>query len=189
MPKNDKAVMRLFVSLRPPAPVREMLLDTMEGVPAARWQDDEQLHLTLRFLGEVGPREAVDVAGALAQVRAPAPEVRIAGVGTFADTLWAGVAPHDALAALHRKVDHACVRAGLPPERRAYLPHITLARFARTAARDPALARWVEAHAGLSSPRFALAHLILYESILGRGGAVYEPLERWPLGTAGTITG
>ena len=173
--------MRLFVASRPPVAVRAVLLDLMEGVAPARWQDDDQLHLTLRFLGDVDPRQAEDVAAALGAVHAPAPEVRLAGVGRFRDTLWAGVAPADALAALHRKVDHACVRAGLEPERRAYLPHITLARFARSAGSDPSVARWMAAHAGLASEPFALTHLILYESTLNRVGAVYEPLLRWPL--------
>lgn len=176
--------MRLFVALRPPVAIRAALLDTMEGIAPARWQDDEQIHVTLRFIGEVERPQAEDIAAALAGVHAPAPEVRIAGVGRFADAIWAGLAPHDALAALHRKVDHACVRAGLEPERRAYLPHVTLARFSRSAAQDPAIARWLADHAGLASPPFTLDHLVLYESTLGRGGARYEPLARWPLGTA-----
>ena len=181
--------MRLFIALTPPAAVRAQLLDTMEGIAFARWQDEEQLHVTLRFIGEVDSREAEDVAAAIAGIHAPVPSVRIAGVGRFADTLWAGLAPHDPLAALHRKVDHACVRAGLEPERRAYLPHITLARFSRSAARDPAIDRWLATHAGLATEPFPLRHIALYESTLGHGGARYEMLARWPLGTAVDIVG
>ena len=181
--------MRLFVALRPPATVRANLLDLMEGVGPARWQDDDQLHVTLRFIGEVDTRQAEDVAAALGAIHAPVPVVRIAGVGRFTDTLWAGLAPADPLAALHRKVDHACVRAGLPPERRAFLPHITLARFARSGGSDPSVERWLATHAGLTSPAFPLCHLILYESTLGRSGAVYEPLMRWPLGTGPATAG
>ena len=187
--ENDKSVMRLFVALRPAAAVRSSLLDVMEGVTAARWQDDDQLHLTLRFIGDVYMRQAEDVAAVLGAIHAPAPHARIMGVGQFRDTLWAGLAPAEPLAALHRKVDHACVRVGLPPERRAYLPHITLARFSRSAADDPTIARWLAANAGLASDPFPLGHLILYESTLGRGGAAYEVLMRWPLGTAPVITG
>ena len=188
-PESDKLVMRLFIALRPPVQVRELLLDIAEGVASARWQDDEQIHVTLRFIGDVERWQAEDVASALAAVRAPAPEVRIAGVGRFADTLWAGLAPAEPLAALHRKVDHACVRAGLAPERRAYLPHITLARFARSAGSDPAIDRWIATHAAIASDPFTLTHLTLYESTLRADGAVYEPLIRWPLGTAPAITG
>ncbi len=107
--------MRLFIALRPPPPVRARLLDTMEGVGFARWQGDDQLHVTLRFIGEVERPQAEDIAAALDGVRAPAFEVRVAGVGRFSDTLWAGLSPAEPLAALHRKVDHACVRAGLGP--------------------------------------------------------------------------
>ncbi|WP_375392562.1 RNA 2',3'-cyclic phosphodiesterase [uncultured Sphingomonas sp.] len=178
--------LRLFVALRPPVAIRERLLALMGGIAAARWQDDEQLHLTLRFVGEVDERTAEDLAAALAQVHAPAPCVALAGVGRFGDArrtaaLWAGVAPHDGLAGLHRKVDRACVRAGLPPERRAYLPHVTLARLPRSAGADPAIDRWLADAGGLASAPFDMTWLILYESRLGRDGARYEPLARWPL--------
>ena len=177
---------RLFVALRPPPPVRALLLDAAGAVPGARWQDDDQLHLTLRFVGEVPAATGDDLLAALGQVHAPAPVIALAGVGRFdrrgrTDTLWAGVRPRDALAHLHRKVDAACVRAGLPPERRAFLPHITLARLSRGAGAGVELERWVADHAGLASPPFTCAHLILYESVLGRTGASYEPVMRWPL--------
>ena len=180
---------RLFVALRPPPPIRERLFDLMDGVPGARWQDDEQLHLTVRFIGEADPHLANDLVACLGQVFAPAPTVRLAGVGRFAhrgraDALWAAVAPHDALQHLHRKVEAACVRAGLAPERRAFLPHITLARLPRSIGGAPEVERWVAEHAGLASAPFTLPHLILYQSHLGREGASYEPVMRWPLGPA-----
>ncbi|TPG15708.1 RNA 2',3'-cyclic phosphodiesterase [Sphingomonas oligophenolica] len=180
---------RLFVALRPPPAIREVLFDTMDGVPAARWQDDEQLHLTLRFIGDVDRPVAEDVAAALAAIHTAAPVVALGGVGRFArrgrtEALWAAVTPHDALAHLHRKVDQACVRAGLDPERRAYLPHITLARLPRSLGEERPVEAWLARAASLASAPFALPHLILYHSALGRGGAVYEPIARWPLGTS-----
>lgn len=174
---------RLFVAIRPPAAIRSRLLSLMEGVAGARWQDDAQLHLTLRFIGEVDSHCADDVAAALAGVRQPRFEIALNGLGRFErrgrpEALWAGVAPHDALDHLHRKVDQALVRAGLKPESRAYLPHITLARFGRDAGSlDPFLAR----HGGLSSTPFEVAYFSLFESHLGHSGAVYEPVERYPL--------
>lgn len=179
-------MLRLFVALRPPAPVRDRLLTLMHGIPGARWQADEQLHLTLRFIGEVDERTAEDVAAALGGLRAPAPAVALAGVGRFGDrrrgwTLWAGLTPHDALGALHRKVDQACVRAGLAPERRAYLPHITLARLPRGGGAGPETEHWLGDAAGLASAPFPLPHLILYRSTLSREGAQYDALMRWPL--------
>ena len=168
---------RLFVALRPPPAIRALLAATQGGVPHARWQDDDQLHLTVRYIGEVERPVAEEVALALGQIHAPAPTVALAGVGAFdkqgrVDTLWAGVAPHDALAALHRKVDQALVRIGLDPERRAYLPHITLARLPRSAGADPAIERWrARPCRRCRASRSCLDALILYESRLGRDGA------------------
>lgn len=177
---------RLFVALRPPRAVRDALVDVMDGVPGARWQDDDQLHLTTRFIGAVERPVAEDIAAALGSVHAPQIDVAIAGVGQFgqrsrSDALWAGVTPHGALAALHRKVDQAMVRVGLQPERRAYLPHITLARLPRALNAGPEIAAWLARHAGLAGAPFSFEHLILYESQLGRSGASYEPIARWPL--------
>ncbi|WEK43018.1 MAG: RNA 2',3'-cyclic phosphodiesterase [Candidatus Sphingomonas colombiensis] len=177
---------RLFVALRPPAVIRAALAQMMNGVPGARWQADAQLHLTLRFIGEVERPLAEEIALAISAVAAPAPVVSLAAVGQFdkrgrTDALWAGLTPHEALGALHRKVDHALVRLGLEPERRAYLPHITLARLPRSAGHGPALERWIADHATLSSAPFAMADLILYESSLGHAGASYVPIVRHPL--------
>ena len=177
---------RLFVALRPPPSVRAALAATMDGIPRARWQDDDQIHLTVRYIGEVDRRVAEDVVLALGHVHAAPIDIALSGVGAFEhkgriDALWAGVTPHDALAALHRKVDHALVRLGLAPEGRAYLPHFTLARFSRGAGVDPEIDLWQAAHAGLSSPAFRIEHLTLFESHLGGEGARYEVVERWPL--------
>jgi RNA 2',3'-cyclic 3'-phosphodiesterase len=162
-------MIRLFAALRPPPAVRNTLLARMSGVPGARWQDDDQLHLTLRYIGEVDERVAGDVATALASVAGAAPTVRLAGVGRFekrgrTDALWAGVAPHDALAALHRK-----------------MPHITLARLSRGVGAEAEIDAWIVANAALASDAFAMTHIVLYESTLRREGASYEALARWPL--------
>lgn len=181
--REDRRLHRLFIALRPPPPMRRELLDIMDGVDGARWQDDEQLHLTIRYVGAVERPIAEDIAVALQAVHAPALDLALAGVGRF-DTgsrgraLWAGVTPHDAVLALHRKVDHALVRAGLPPEGRAFLPHITLARLNRSSG---PVDGFLAAHAGLTSVAMRFDHLILYESHLGPDGAWYEPVARYPL--------
>lgn len=188
-------MMRLFIALRPPPPIRELLFDLMDGVPGARWQDDEQLHLTMRFVGEVERPQAEDLAAALGNVHLPAaPVVALAGVGSFgargrADTLWAGVSPAGMLADLHARVERACALAGLPPERRRYHPHVTVARLARSAGAGPAVDDWLARHAALAGEPFVLPHLILYRSHLARSGAAYEPVARWPLGTGAGIAG
>lgn len=177
-------MIRLFVGLRLPAAIRTQLLALMGGIPGARWQDDGQLHITLRFIGEVDERAAEDAALALSAVHWPPVELALDGVGTFdsrgrINAVWAGVRPREALAGLHRKIDQALVRAGQEPERRAYLPHVTLARMNTP---SEGVARFVEAHAGLASPAFTLAHFYLFESSLGHEGARYDVVERYALG-------
>jgi RNA 2',3'-cyclic 3'-phosphodiesterase len=174
---------RLFVAIRPPENIRELLLDLMEGVPAVRWQDDEQLHLTLRFIGEVERPIADDVATTLAPIRFEPFSLALDGVGKFEKhrhgALWAGVQPKDQLKALNAKVERACQSAGVEPERRAFHPHITLARWKGKA---PKVDRFIERNGGLVSDPWEVGDFILYESHLGRAGAHYEPVEKYSLG-------
>src|SRR5438046_4833117 len=111
---------RLFVAIRPPEPIRDLLIDAMDDSADFRWQDEEQLHLTLRFIGEVERPMANDLADALGQIRAEPFAVRIIGVGRFeqrnSGALWAGVEPKEPLTALAAKVERACVGIGLEPE-------------------------------------------------------------------------
>lgn len=174
---------RLFVALRPPAAIRDALLALTSGVAGARWQDDEQLHVTLRFIGEADRHVAEDIDSALATIACTMPPLALAGVGRFdtrgrTTTLWAGVVPAEPLAHLHRKIDAALVRAGLPPERRAFTPHITLARLN---APEEATASWLRDHGSLRSKPFAIDSFLLFESHLGRAGARYEAIARYPL--------
>jgi 2'-5' RNA ligase len=175
---------RLFVAIRPPRLVREHLLAAMGGVGGARWQSDEQLHLTLRFIGEVDRRVAEDVDAALRSVHQPPFEIALNGTGAFdrrgvPSALWAGVTPHEPLAALHRKIEQALVRAGIAPEGRAFLPHITLARLPRGAG---PVEGFVRGQSGLSGTAFTVDAFGLFESRLAPGGAEYMLVERYSLG-------
>ena len=70
---------RLFVALRPPRAMREQLLDAMGGVPGARWQSDDQLHLTLSFIGDVDRPLADDIAACLTAIDRPRPAIALRG--------------------------------------------------------------------------------------------------------------
>jgi 2'-5' RNA ligase len=173
---------RLFVAIRPPRDIRDLLLGLMGRIPKARWQDEEQLHLTLRFIGEVDGHRAEDVAAALSSLHHQRFDIAVSGIGSFErrgkGALWAGLAPHDELKALHKKVDQACLRAGIEPDKRTYHPHITLARLNRDTG---PVAPFVEQWAGLSSAPFSVETICLYESRLGSGGASYTIVQRYPL--------
>jgi RNA 2',3'-cyclic 3'-phosphodiesterase len=175
---------RLFVAIRPPEDVRDLLLDAMDDSTDFRWQDEEQLHLTLRFVGEVERPVADDLAAELARIRAPPFELRVAGTGRFeqrsSGALWAGVEPRALVAALAAKVERACLAVGLDPERRAFHPHITLARW--KGRRGHEVARFLERTRGLSSDPFDVGDFILFESRLSRHGAHYHEAARFELG-------
>ena len=174
---------RLFVAIRPPAVIRARLLDLMEGVKGARWQDEDQLHLTLRFIGEVDRHVAEDVVAALGSIHHPCFELALNGIGSFdrrgqPTTLWVGLTPHEPLKALHKKVDQAVLQAGVEPDRRAYMPHITLARLNRSTGPIAAL---LERSGGISSTPFHVGEFRLYESDLSPQGAIYSVVERYAL--------
>jgi 2'-5' RNA ligase len=175
---------RLFVAIRPPEPIRDLLIDAMDESPDFRWQDDEQLHVTLRFIGEVDRPVADDLADALGRIRAERFLLRIANVGRFEQrsggALWAGVEPREPLAALAAKVERVCQQVGLKPERRAFHPHITLARW--KGRRTSETQDFLERRRGLSSPPFDITEFTLFESRLSRHGAHYEEVASYALG-------
>lgn len=163
--------------------MRRALLECMGGIPFARWQDDAQLHLTLGFIGEVDRRRADEIATALQMIDGPCPTLAIDGVGAFdrrgtVHTLYARVAPDEALFRLRQRVDRAIASVGLPPEHRAFVPHVTLARLSQSA---PAIVGFVQRNAGLTAPAATLDDFLLYESMLGSGGAVYHVAARYGL--------
>jgi 2'-5' RNA ligase len=174
-------MLRLFIAIELPVPVRDALAAVMGGVAGARWQTDEQLHLTLRFIGEVDRHMAADIAAALATVNVTAFDLVLDGIGSFdnrgrVDTLWVGVAPRAAAAALAARVDSALGRVGLPPETRAFVPHITVARLGRNAGPItdfPAMP--------IPAMRFAVTGFALWESRLGHAGSDYQIIERYPV--------
>ena len=169
---------RLFVAIRPPAVVRQTLLGAMGGIEGARWQDEGQLHLTLAFVGEAEGARTNDLMEALAEVQSAPFRAEIAGVGHFErnslpTAVWAKVPLSDPLSQLQRRVERACRRAGLETERRAYRPHITLARLKRTAG---PIGGWLVEHGTLRAGPWDVAGFTLFESLLRAGGSLYVPL-------------
>ena len=184
--ENDSLVKmhRLFVAIRPPQAALDLLVDTMEDGPELGWVAEDNIHLTLRFIGEVERWQANDIADALARVRFPPFEIAIRGTGRFdrkggGGALWAGIEPKKPGAELAAKVDRACVSAGLEPERRAFHPHVTLARWRRGGA--AAAEAFERRHSDLASAPFAVEEFILFESHLSRQGAHYEEAARFGL--------
>ena len=172
-------MIRLFVGLTLPAAQRQRLSVLSHGVKGARWVVPENLHITLRFIGEVDEDVAENLAQALSTVRAAPFTVRIRELGTFGNpphSIWAGVAdePCGALAALHANVESALVREGLEPEHRKYTPHVTLA-YCRKAAINR-VAMYLESSDAVALEPFDVTGFSLFQSHLHPEGAQYEPV-------------
>jgi 2'-5' RNA ligase len=168
--------MRLFTALALPDEITRPLLLMQAGVPGARWQKREQLHLTLRFIGEVDGAEANAIDDALAAITAPSFALELKGVGSFGGKnprdLWAGAAPNEALAHLNRKIESALQRIGLEPEARKFTPHVTLARLKNSP--RGAVMDYLTDHALYASMPFAVTAFCLYSSKLTSDGSIYR---------------
>jgi 2'-5' RNA ligase len=176
--------MRLFVALRVPKAVTQSLMLLQGGVPGARWQIPEQLHLTLRFIGEVENRDIDLIDDMLAGIMAPDFTLQLHGVGQFGNkqvhSLWAGVRPSPVLDHLARKVDNAIRRIGQPQDAHPFKPHVTLARM-RHPDNDKVM-EWLAYHALYTSAEFPVEDFQLYSSRLTNDGSIYTAEEDYPLG-------
>jgi 2'-5' RNA ligase len=179
---------RLFTAVELPAEIRHGLARLRIPLPGAKWVEEENLHLTLRFAGDIDNRLAAEFADALAQVDVPAFELRLQGLGAFGGNdprvLWAGVETSTALETLARANERAARAAGLPAEARTFKPHVTIARLRH--ARADAVAKVLGRHGAFRSPAFTVERFVLMSSRPQVGGGPYVVEEAFPLaGTAG----
>ncbi len=176
--------MRLFVGLTLPSPIRQSLEALGSGLPGARWVDPSNLHMTLRFIGEVDGPAAEDLNAELVSVRAPGFDLAFDGLGSFGSghkvrAVWVAAVPSPALLHLHDKIESAVVRAGFEPEHRKFTPHVTLARLKKGSPRR--VGEYLEARGGFSTAPFPVAALTLFRSHLSQAGAQYEEVASYPL--------
>ena len=177
-------MIRLFVALELPDRVRDRLSGLCNGVPDVRWVEPANMHLTLRFIGEVEEPLLPEIDHALSNVRSSGFSLTLEGVDIFGDrrrarTLWAGVQGCESLKVLQGRIESALVRAGLDAEPRKLHPHVTLARL--KGMKVDKLVSYLQANAAFRSEAFPLSEFVLYSSSLGRSGAVYAPEARYPL--------
>ncbi len=168
--------MRLFTAIEIPEPLREDLALMMGGIPGARWISEENLHLTIRFIGDVDRHTAQDIDDALSAISARPFSLTLKSVGFFGDpprTLWTGLEKSDALLHLVEKVDSCLTRLRIDFEKRRYAPHVTLARL-----RDPSpehLRAYLNEYGGYRSDPFPVTRLTLFSSMRSHSGSSYTP--------------
>jgi 2'-5' RNA ligase len=174
---------RLFTGIEIPAEVREEIARLKVPLPGGRWTEPENLHLTLRFVGDLEKPQAREFADGLETIDVDAFELRLAGLGTFGGneprSIWAGVEQSAPLEALARANDRAARAAGLPPDGRQFKPHVTLARL-KYATPDE-IARVLQRIGAFRSKPFIVSRFVLFSAKPKVGGAPYAIEEAFPL--------
>ena len=190
--------MRLFVAIDIAPSIRTAIAQFVEGVrgfaPDVRWVHPESLHITLKFIGEWQRLE--ELKQSLAAVRGEPVDITFGGTGFFptpkaARVFWIGVDAPPQLATLAGAIDAATSKLGIESEKRAFTPHLTLARSGsgrpQRSSRDrnnSLFQRLQDGLATMPSPTFGTMtarEFFLFESKLSPKGAQYTKLERFPL--------
>ena len=185
--------MRLFVALEIPSEVRKNLATLIESLravsPQARWVRPENLHVTLKFIGEVPETKLASIRGALAGVRSEqAVALDSRGLGFFPNekhprVFWAGIEASPNLKALAADIDRATEKLGVAREQRPFSPHLTLARFEPPSLPEKLRAA-IQENAGCEFGLLRTTQFHLIESKLKRSGAEYTTVESFPFAAA-----
>ncbi|MGH9717923.1 MAG: RNA 2',3'-cyclic phosphodiesterase [Candidatus Acidiferrales bacterium] len=184
--------MRLFVALDLPDEIRKSLADAIGRLKpkfrGARWVRSESMHLTLKFIGHAvsdgDTQKLDDLRAALAAVRSDGPaELHYRGIGFFPNSrrprvVWCAVESSPNLAQLAAHIENTLEHMGIPREKRAFVPHLTLARIES----PRGIESLVRAAAELQSADFGSASetaFYLFESKLKPSGAEYKKIDTY----------
>ncbi|MEE4241195.1 MAG: RNA 2',3'-cyclic phosphodiesterase [Desulfopila sp.] len=170
-------MIRLFTAIPLPEQITPFLHAMGRSLPGAKAVPEDQIHVTLRFIGEVEGGLYHDIRESLAEVASEPFQLAIRGVGHFPPrgkprVLWAGLEPVDQLIALKRRIDTTLIQCGLPPDSRKYTPHVTLARLSNTPLNR--LTSFLAGNAFLEFDTIAVNCFNLYSSKLSPKGAIHS---------------
>ena len=175
---------RIFLALRLNEIAISLLKNLGGTVPGARPVPEEQMHLTIRFIGEVDGTMFKDIRERLLDLDSPEVDLAIGGVGHFPPrgaprVLWAGIAPSADLFTLRNRINSLLRQSGIDPDPRKFHPHITLARLKNTSSGK--VAKFLTENHDLAVPPFRVSELTLFSSILSSKGAVHSVEGCYPL--------
>jgi RNA 2',3'-cyclic 3'-phosphodiesterase len=183
-------MIRTFVAVEASEAVRrraEELIDALRVAGAdVKWVERQNMHLTLKFLGDVPSRDIPEVCRAVQSAVAAAQplELHLRGAGAFPSagrprTVWLGAAEgEEELAAVQHQVDLALRKLGHPKEDRRFEPHLTLGRVRGGGSTIAELGRLLKQHAAFDAGHFQIAEAIVFSSRLTAKGPIYAALCR-----------
>ncbi len=176
---------RLFVALDFPSEVVQQLTDLCFGVQGVRWVPSDQIHLTIRFIGQVDESQFKQISEVLSEICVAPFALQLRGAGYFPPrkkpkVLWVGLDSNPELLKLHAGIERAIERVGIPPETRKFHPHVTLGRIRdRTPANE--VAPFVVRNSLFATEPFQIDRFILFSSILRSEGAIHRKEGEYPL--------
>ncbi len=185
--------LRTFIAFPLPASIRDHIQSIQDGVRAEglrmRWVKPENIHLTLKFLGNVAPADIEGIAEAMAETVQSAPVIRLGakGLGVFPGisrprVLWVGLQGEThALIEIQKRLDERLGRIGIAPDTRPFKAHLTIAR-AKGSLNSKTLAEAMAVLGNTESAPFTADKMVLYQSELKPDGAVYTRLKSVPPG-------
>jgi 2'-5' RNA ligase len=180
---------RLFTALEIPLAARTRLSLMRAPLNGAKWVDAENMHITLRFAGDIDGRTADELADQLADVNMRPFTVSIASAGAFGGrdprVLWAGVELSPELDALYRANERAARTVGLEPNPRGFKPHVTLARM--RGVRQRSVAQFLGEYGDLRLEPFTVTRFVLLSARPGSGGPPYGIEAEYPFQGADAI--
>ncbi len=182
--------MRLFVALAIPAGVRQRLGDLIrllrDADASLRWVAPQNLHVTLKFIGEVPAEQSTRIGDALESIACAPFDFEVRGLGFFPNArrpsvLWVGITQVEQISKLAAEIDRVLAKVGTVPDTRPFSPHLTLGRFKLTRV-SATLAKAIDQEKDRGLGRIAVNEFHLIESRLKSGGPEYTTLRSFPLG-------
>ena len=189
-----KRTVRTFAAVEINAAIRstaEKLIESLGSAGAdVKWVEPNNMHLTLKFLGEVPSQEIPRICESVARGAAKVEpfEFEVYGAGAFPNTarprtLWLGAgAGEEAMIDLHGHVEAALIKLGYRKEHRRFRPHLTIGRVRRGGPGLEQLGELLEEQADLEAGKITVSHVVVFSSELDRGGPIYQALGRAKLG-------
>jgi 2'-5' RNA ligase len=176
-------MVRLFTGLEIPPDIADSLSLLRGGLPGARWIEQENYHLTLRFIGDIDDLLAQEIAMLLSKVRRRSFDLRLDGLASFGGrrprAIFAAAEPSAPLMELQAEQERLLRRAGLEPEGRKFTPHVTLARLRDSSSRQ--VADYLATRGHFQSRSFPVARFVLFSSKSSVGGGPYVVEAAYPL--------
>lgn len=174
--------MRLFIAVPLPKGVKQKLLELQQPIEGIRWQSREQMHLTLKFVGEVDKKTTSKLRNELDSISHSDFFITITGIGYFPEgkqpkVVWVGIKENVSLEALHKKVEDHCEKIGIDPESRPYKPHVTIGRTKNGSKR--VVTSFINQHKKIRIPDIPISQFALYESKLHPEGARHQRLQTY----------